>query len=129
MLFNTNLLEAKKVVRSLLLLTENLGPLPHVRYLIMKAHYTPDCPPEYTPKNFFEQDPQTESDTDSDGDAAANMLLSQKRATTIKTALVNNYGIEASRLVTEGKGETQPLNNNASAEEKAANRRAEFIKI
>jgi hypothetical protein len=34
----------------------------------MKAHYTPDCPPEYTPKNFFDQDPQTESDADSDAD-------------------------------------------------------------
>lgn len=67
--------------------------------------------------------------TDSDGDAAANMVLSQKRAAAIKTTLVSNYGIDAGRLLTEGKGETEPLNTNNTAAEKAANRRVEFIKF
>lgn len=67
--------------------------------------------------------------TDSDGDAAANMVLSQKRAAAIKTTLVSNYGIDAGRLLTEGKGETEPLNTNSTTAEKAANRRVEFIKF
>jgi OmpA-OmpF porin, OOP family len=67
--------------------------------------------------------------TDNDGDAKANIVLSQKRAAAIKLALVNNYNIDASRLITEGKGENEPLNGNSTAEEKAANRRAEFIKL
>lgn len=66
--------------------------------------------------------------TDSDGDAKANLLLSQKRALAIKTALSKQYGISDDRLTTEGRGETEPLNKNATAAEKAANRRAEFVK-
>lgn len=50
----------------MLLLTENLAPLPSERFIIMKAYYTPDCPIDYTPKYFTDQDPQTESDLDSD---------------------------------------------------------------
>jgi outer membrane protein OmpA-like peptidoglycan-associated protein len=67
--------------------------------------------------------------TDNDGDAAANIILSQKRAVAIKTTLVNNYGIDAGRLITEGKGETEALNTNTTAAEKAANRRVEFVKF
>jgi hypothetical protein len=65
----TDYLEAKKVVRSLLLLTENLAALPAERFIVMKAYYTADCPPSYTPQHFVDAlDPQTESD-DSDVDA------------------------------------------------------------
>lgn len=67
--------------------------------------------------------------TDSDGSDAANLLLSQKRAAAVKLALVNFYGIDASRMETIGKGESEPLNKNINAEEKAQNRRVEFIKL
>ncbi|MDD2984859.1 OmpA family protein [Flavobacterium sp.] len=67
--------------------------------------------------------------TDSDGDANANLALSQKRAVAVKNALASFYGIDLSRLETDGKGESQPLNNNASSSEKAQNRRVEFIKL
>ncbi len=67
--------------------------------------------------------------TDSDGADAANLQLSQKRAVAVKTALVSFYGIDTSRLETDGKGESQPLNKNANATEKAENRRVEFIKL
>ncbi len=65
--------------------------------------------------------------TDSDGEDAANIKLSEERAETIKDILVTQYKIEASKLTTEGRGETQPLANNNSAEGKAQNRRVEFI--
>ena len=67
--------------------------------------------------------------TDSDGDANANMALSQKRAVAVKTALSSFYGIDLARLETDGKGESQPLNKNANASDKSQNRRVEFIKL
>ena len=67
--------------------------------------------------------------TDSDGDDASNMTLSKKRAEAVKAALNKEFGIENSRMETEGKGETQPAEPNTSAEGKANNRRVEFIKL
>lgn len=64
--------------------------------------------------------------TDSDGNAQSNLVLSQKRAASVKRALVNEFGIDATRLTTDGKGQTQPLNKNSNASEKAMNRRVEF---
>jgi OmpA-OmpF porin, OOP family len=66
--------------------------------------------------------------TDSDGEDAANLLLSQKRAAAVKNTLVTDFMIEASRMETSGKGETQPLQPNTTAESKANNRRVEFLK-
>jgi outer membrane protein OmpA-like peptidoglycan-associated protein len=65
--------------------------------------------------------------TDSDGDEAANQKLSQERAEAVKTILVKQYGIDASRLTPEGRGETQPIADNGNPEGKAQNRRVEFI--
>lgn len=65
--------------------------------------------------------------TDSDGEDAANIKLSEERAQTVKNILVTQYNIEEDKLTTEGRGETQPLANNNSAEGKAQNRRVEFI--
>jgi outer membrane protein OmpA-like peptidoglycan-associated protein len=65
--------------------------------------------------------------TDSDGEDASNLKLSQQRAEAVKTILVKEYGIDESKLNTEGRGETQPIADNKSAEGKAQNRRVEFI--
>jgi OmpA-OmpF porin, OOP family len=67
--------------------------------------------------------------TDSDGDAAANIILSKKRAEAVKMRLVYGFGIDDSRIETDGKGATQALNTNKTPEEKAINRRVEFIKL
>ncbi|MCB0508092.1 MAG: OmpA family protein [Chitinophagales bacterium] len=67
--------------------------------------------------------------TDSDGDAASNMTLSKKRAESVKAALNKEFGIDNSRMETEGKGETEPTDSNNTAEGKANNRRVEFIKL
>lgn len=66
--------------------------------------------------------------TDSDGGAAANKLLSQKRADAVKQLLVS-FGISESRLTTKGYGDTKPIKPNTTSEGKAENRRVEFIKI
>ena len=67
--------------------------------------------------------------TDSDGSDADNLLLSQKRAAAVKNALADQYNVDASRMQTDGKGETQPADKNDTAEGKANNRRVEFIKM
>lgn len=63
--------------------------------------------------------------TDSDGDDAKNLTLSQKRAQSVKNWLMNK-GITASRMSVEGKGEKEPLESNDTPEGKAQNRRVEF---
>jgi len=66
--------------------------------------------------------------TDADGEENANQVLSEKRAAAVKTSLVKEFGVTESNLVTEGKGESQPMDKNATPEGKANNRRVEFIK-
>ena len=66
--------------------------------------------------------------TDSDGDAAANMDLSKRRAASVKTALTREFGIDAARMDIDGKGATQPVDKNDNPAGKANNRRVEFIK-
>lgn len=67
--------------------------------------------------------------TDSDGDDAANLDLSKRRAASVKNALVSEFGIDASRIETDGKGESQPVDKSETALGKANNRRVEFIKL
>jgi OmpA-OmpF porin, OOP family len=67
--------------------------------------------------------------TDNDGDDAANLDLSKKRAEAVKQALVTDFGIDASLLETDGKGESQPVGDNKTKEGKAQNRRVEFVKM
>ena len=67
--------------------------------------------------------------TSSDGDDALNLQLSKKRAIAVKEILVTEFGIDASRIEPDGKGETQPVSENKTNEGKSQNRRVEFIKL
>lgn len=67
--------------------------------------------------------------TDSDGDAAMNLALSKKRAVAVKTILINGFKLDESRLSSDGKGASEPVAPNTTAEGKAQNRRVEFVKI
>ena len=66
--------------------------------------------------------------TDSDGKDADNLSLSKRRAESVKSSLAKDFGIDAGRLETDGKGASQPIDTNNTAEGKANNRRVEFIK-
>ncbi|MED5370819.1 MAG: OmpA family protein [Myxococcota bacterium] len=66
-----------------------------------------------------------EGHTDSDGSEAANQRLSKDRADAVFEYMVA-HGIEASRLHTEGYGETRPIDTNRTPDGKANNRRVEF---
>ena len=67
--------------------------------------------------------------TDSDGDDAKNMELSQRRAASVKSELVSKFGIDASRMETEGAGESKPVASNDTPANKAMNRRVEFVRL
>ena len=67
--------------------------------------------------------------TDSDGSDEVNMALSKKRADAVKNALISVYNVSGDRLQTEGKGETEPVGDNKTADGKAQNRRVVFVKI
>lgn len=67
--------------------------------------------------------------TDSDGDASYNLDLSKRRAESVKNELAKNFGIDASRMETEGDGATKPIAKNDTPINKAQNRRVEFIKL
>jgi len=68
--------------------------------------------------------------TDSDGADAANLTLSQKRAAAVKKYILGHYKtVDASRMETDGKGESQPVAPNTTADGKAKNRRVEFVKL
>jgi outer membrane protein OmpA-like peptidoglycan-associated protein len=67
--------------------------------------------------------------TDSDGADAANLDLSKRRGAAVKAELVKNFGIDASRLESDGLGETKPVAPNDTQANKAMNRRVEFIKL
>jgi outer membrane protein OmpA-like peptidoglycan-associated protein len=63
--------------------------------------------------------------TDNVGDFKHNMVLSENRAKSVCDFLTNN-GIEKSRLTYKGFGDTQPIKQNNTDENRAKNRRTEF---
>lgn len=64
--------------------------------------------------------------TDDVGDDDYNMKLSEQRAEAVRTYLVN-AGVDESKIVSWGAGETMPAANNATEEGRAENRRVEVL--
>lgn len=64
--------------------------------------------------------------TDSDGDAAFNLGLSEDRAFAVADVLIN-AGVPGFRIQTIGRGEDQPIASNLTPEGKAQNRRVEIV--
>jgi len=64
--------------------------------------------------------------TDSQGNAAGNLKLSQKRADAVRTYLIKK-AVTSDRLVARGYGKTVPIADNRTSEGRAQNRRVEFV--
>ena len=65
---------------------------------------------------------QITGNCDKTGSEKANTTLGQKRADAVKDTLIQNYGIDASRLSTSTKGKAELLNNKTNS----VNRRVDF---
>jgi len=70
-----------------------------------------------------------EGHTDSDGADDYNLKLSQNRASSVRTYLIQTYKIDGGRLEAKGWGEGKPIDTNNTAEGKANNRRVELVKL
>ena len=92
---------------------ESMGPINKIYKLMVK---NPDI-------KF-----SVEGHTDSDGGDKANLALSKKRGKAVMDKLIA-MGIDKSRLKYNGFGESKPIDNNATPEGKANNRRVEFVKF
>jgi outer membrane protein OmpA-like peptidoglycan-associated protein len=76
------------------------------------------------------QNPEVDAEivghTDSTGSAKYNLQLGKKRANAVKNWLVKQ-GVDASRISTSSKGESQPIRSNKTKAGRAANRRAVVV--
>jgi outer membrane protein OmpA-like peptidoglycan-associated protein len=70
-----------------------------------------------------------EGHTDSQGDDAYNLDLSDRRAASVRRYLVDELGIEAARLSSRGLGEAQPVSENDTPEGRQQNRRVELVRM
>ncbi|WP_350029157.1 MULTISPECIES: OmpA family protein [unclassified Caballeronia] len=66
--------------------------------------------------------------TDSSGNPAVNLHLSEKRARSVRSYLIQR-GVPADTLTAEGFGDAHPIGDNATREGRAANRRIEFKEL
>lgn len=80
--------------------------------------------------DLLNQDPQgivlVEGFTDSTGTPAHNLELSQRRAESVRTALIG-MGISDRRITTRGYGQAYPVASNDSAGNRQLNRRVEIV--
>ncbi len=78
-------------------------------------------------KNNAKLEISIEGHTDDIGNDASNLKLSKNRARSVLFALVDE-GIDENRLQSQGFGETKPIINNSTEENRAENRRVELRK-
>ena len=130
---NFRLATGKKMNPLNRILTENKFITHAINFDINKATITPESDPFIRQlADFLKANPKISIEidgyTDNDGNDAANLALSQARADAVRNRLVA-LGIVAARLNTHGFGASKPIINNNTAENKAENRRVEFIRL
>ena len=64
--------------------------------------------------------------TDTSGSSSYNQRLSARRAAAV-TAILQQNGVQSGRIVSVGRGESQPVQSNATASGRQANRRVEIV--
>jgi OmpA-OmpF porin, OOP family len=95
-----------------------------------------DVKPQYRDQiskvaDYLKQYPTTtaviEGHTDNSGTPENNMKLSQQRAENVVSYLVDNFGIDRSRLSAKGYGSTRRISYNNTPEGRAKNRRIDAV--
>ncbi|AFK04791.1 OmpA/MotB domain protein [Emticicia oligotrophica DSM 17448] len=80
-----------------------------------------------TAKKYFEKNPNKQliitGHSDSDGSDELNQKLSENRSKKVKEFLIQE-GLKAEQIITEGKGEKEPIASNDTPEGKKQNRRS-----
>jgi OOP family OmpA-OmpF porin len=104
----------------------------HTEFDVNKADIRPQYRDEIAKVgDFMKKYPTTtaviEGHTDNVGNAEQNLSLSLKRAESVVNYLVENFGIDRSRLVAVGFGSSIPIADNSTEAGKQANRRIEAI--
>jgi OmpA-OmpF porin, OOP family len=81
--------------------------------------------------DFMKTYPETtaviEGHTDNVGREESNLRLSTKRAESVRTYLIENFGIAANRLTARGYGSSRPIADNATPEGRQKNRRIDAV--
>ena len=77
-------------------------------------------------ESYPEAEVLVEGHTDNVGGDEINQKISEKRASTVATALKKDYGVK-NNISAIGKGKTEPIASNDTAEGRAKNRRVEII--
>lgn len=70
---------------------------------------------------------QVAGHTDSRGKDAYNQALSERRAASVRQALIDGYGVAPDKLEAKGYGEGYPIDTNNTAEGRQRNRRVELL--
>ena len=118
--------EAKAVEEQI----EQIVKLEDIRFELGSAKVSPDSY-ETIEKiaNLLKENPsyalKVSGHTDNQGDSGYNMTLSKERAQNIQKVLAS-FGVAKERVQTAGYGDTQPLVDNDSEENRKLNRRVEF---
>ncbi len=76
-------------------------------------------------KNYRNLDVNIMAHADSSGSSAANLVLTRKRANSVKSYIVSK-GVSSTRIRATGFGDTKPIVSNATPKGRAQNRRVEF---
>ena len=107
-----------------------------INFAFDSAELLPETVPNLRSLGRALQDPQLESyririegHTDNVGSDQYNQGLSQRRAQTVKSYLVEHFEIVSERLEIAGRGEVEPIDDNDTAEGRQRNRRAEFVNL
>ncbi|CAG5078243.1 OmpA family protein [Parvicella tangerina] len=125
--------EYKEIVRDLYLVPIEVGSTVRLNNIFFETGKSELKDESYNELNrvveLLNQNPamtiELSGHTDNVGNAASNKKLSQDRAASCKTYLVEQ-GIDESRLKAVGYGEDKPVASNDTAEGQAQNRRVEF---
>lgn len=103
--------------------------LRHMFFAVDKTDILPESEEDLmTLYNFLNDNPRIRvlitGHTDSDGTELHNQILSENRALSVKAEMVKR-GIAEDRIETNGKGESEPVDTNDTAEGKQNNRRVQ----